>query len=85
MTCNSADNKQLVLVQHSGMASAALGNWAGDLRLCPVGVLEIENNQIRQVGSVLILSPEYKEFVSLVEGRRVAYRRQPRCQSRNAV
>lgn len=54
------------------MTCAAFRDGASHLGLCPVSGLEVENDEIGEVGPVLVLAAEYKKFVALIQGRRMA-------------
>lgn len=55
------------------MARTAFGNGPMNLRLRPVGSLQIEDNEIGKVCPVLVFASEYQELVTLVQCRRMAY------------
>lgn len=52
----STDDEQFVLVHNSGMSSTALGDGALNIRLCPGVSLEIEDDHIREVLAMLVLT-----------------------------
>jgi hypothetical protein len=67
VTRDSPNNEQLILVQNSGMSCSAFGYMSSNSRLSPVSRLEVENDQVGQIGSMLILAAKDKELVSLVQ------------------
>lgn len=71
MAGHAANDKQFILVEHSGMPVAAFGDRPRYLWLSPMGRIEIKYYKIRQVGSVLVLAAEYKKLVPLIESGRM--------------
>ena len=58
-------NIELLVVYHSGMAGSTTGRRTMQFRLCPVCRLQIEHNDVGEVLSMLILTAEHEELVSL--------------------
>ena len=56
------------------MPCSSTRNWSIENWLSPVCCLQVEDNQVGKVCSVLVLSSEDEKLVSLVEVRRVAFK-----------
>jgi hypothetical protein len=56
VTCDAANDEELVFVQNSSMSRAALGNRPSDLRLRPMRRFKIEDDKIGKVGTVFVLA-----------------------------
>jgi hypothetical protein len=69
LTRDTADNEELVLMEDRCVSGSAFGNGAGDLGLCPVRCLEVEDDEIGKICSMLVLAAEDEEFISLVQSR----------------
>ena len=54
-------------MEDSGMSCTTFGNRAIDDGLGPMCRLEVEDDQIGEIGSMFVFSTEYEEFVALVE------------------
>lgn len=59
VACYSPNYKELVFVQHGGMSCSTLWDGPRYCRLRPMGRLEIEDYEVREVRSVLVLATEY--------------------------
>jgi hypothetical protein len=55
------------------MSGSTFWNRARDGRLRPMGRFEIEDDEIRKVGSMFVFAAKYKQFVPLVECSSMAY------------
>lgn len=77
VTGDAADDEQLVFMQNGRVPCAAPGDGAGNLRLRPVSVFEVKDNEVGKVSSVLVLAAEDEELVALVQRRSVAWSQGP--------
>ena len=66
MTGYAAHDEQFVFVQDRSMAGTTFWYWARHLRLCPVGSLQVEDDEVGEICSMFVLSAEYEQFVALV-------------------
>lgn len=64
---DAANNEKFVFVKHSSVSGSSFWNWASHGGLCPVRSLQVEYNEVGEVSSMLILTAENEELVSLVE------------------
>ena len=69
----AAANVQFVVVYNGGMSCSASRWRAIDLRLDPVRRLEVENNDVGEVGTVFVLPAKHEEFIALPEVCRVSF------------
>ena len=66
MTGYTADNKKLILMQHSGMSCASFRNRPGDCRLGPVSSFQIEYDEVGKVSAMFILTTKYEKLIALI-------------------
>lgn len=71
MTCYSSNDEQFVVMQKCGMSRSAFWDRTRHGWLCPVGGFEIEDDEVGQVRSVLVLASEDQKLVAVVQGRGV--------------
>lgn len=64
---DATNYEKLIFVEHSSMSGSSFWNRASHCRLCPMCSLQVEYNEVGEIGSVFILAAENEEFVPLVE------------------
>lgn len=68
MACYSSNDEQFVVMQKCRMSRSAFWNRTRHGWLSPVGSFEIEDDEVGQVRSVLVLATEDQKFIALVQG-----------------
>jgi hypothetical protein len=56
LASDATNDEQLIFVKHRGVSCSALGNRARYQRLCPMRSLQVEYDEVGQVGSMLVLA-----------------------------
>jgi len=72
MASDSTNNEQFIFVQDSSMPRPTFRDVSGNMWLRPMSRLQVEHDQVRQVGPMLVLTAEDEEFIAFVKCRSVS-------------
>lgn len=72
LSSNTANNKEFVLVDNSRMAGPAPWNRSANVWLSPSGCGDIEDDNVGEVFTMLILASKHDQFITLVQRRSMA-------------
>lgn len=67
MSSDPTDHEKFVFMKHSSVPGSSLWDRTVYGRLCPMRGLEVKYDKVGEVASVLILTAENKQFVTLVK------------------
>lgn len=66
LTRDASNNEQLVVVEQCRMSRSAFGNGTRHGWLGPMGSLQIENYEVGEISTMLVLATKDQELVALV-------------------